>query len=141
MTTTVTNVGQGDLVWSHGGCVTTVAVRGTMEERTYRPGIAHEGIAGEFKESVLAEDLIRGWPYIAFRPETLIGSYRGGCSDIGDSSRLGPGESIDLRVQWMVRCISGSASRRRARFTSRVRSVTTEGQGRRDPARGTRSSI
>ncbi len=96
----VTNVGDGDVVWSHGGCVTTVNVLGTMDERPWRPGIAHEGIAAELKEWLISDNSLNGMIYIDFRSEEFIGAHRGGCSDVGGGSRLGPGESITQRAQW-----------------------------------------
>lgn len=100
ITKKVTNLGDEAVVWSHGGCVTTVNVLGTMDERPWRPGIAHEGIAAELKEWLISDNSLNGMIYIDFRHEELIGAHRGGCSDIGDGSRLRPGESITQRAQW-----------------------------------------
>ena len=100
-TTTVTNVGNDDLIWFHGGCAIAVSVYGTMADRQWRAvDHRHEGRAGEF-QAILMEDLALTDPSIPISivPPGNLGKGPIICTLEGISERVAPGASI---VQQLV---------------------------------------
>jgi hypothetical protein len=104
VTTTVTNTGADDLIWSHGPCThpTTVTVGGTVDGQNWRDGGDQIGASLRFRSMALAQaGVADGAIVVSFLPEAFVGkkgTY--GCGDVALESSLAPGKSIKQRARW-----------------------------------------
>jgi hypothetical protein len=104
VTTTVTNTGADDLIWSHGSCThpTTVTVGGTVDGQNWRDGGDQNGASLRFRSMALAQaGVADGAIVVSFVPEAFVGKQGTyGCGDMALESSLAPGKSNKQRARW-----------------------------------------
>ncbi|MFN8622836.1 MAG: hypothetical protein U0869_19030 [Chloroflexota bacterium] len=98
--TTVTNVGQGDLIWFHDGCSIPVGVSGTMPGTRWREGLPFTASDYLDPKTRLLFAGGKGEVGIGFYPKGYPTNTEISCADIGISDRLAPGEQLPMRHRW-----------------------------------------
>ena len=97
----VTNVGRSDVTWLHDGCAEPVWVRG-VSEVAWPMGEQHQGQAGQFKTHVLGGHIAAApdpHGVLSFVKKEFLHTGQPGCTDIGITDTIKPGETI-RRTRW-----------------------------------------
>ncbi len=100
--TTVSNLGTDDVTWLHDGCATSVVVHG-QSEMDWPPGIDQTGQALSFKNRLLNVYVTTDRPRPAalnFVPRAMLGAGSYGCTDIGITEIIRPGQAVRRTLWW-----------------------------------------
>jgi hypothetical protein len=99
VTTSVANVGDDRVLWTHDGCSIPVWIFGTMDDARWRTGLKPVQELERFKEyaTQLRSD---GRVSVRYLPLDWLGRGDFGCNDVGLGDWIEPGQTLRKELAW-----------------------------------------